>query len=201
MDMTLFNKLKGEKITPSRVGNLFINDTTRVENGYTKVVIISKMEDFVIKIPRGDSVTYTYCERECHVYEKAIKWGIEFLFAKTTRMGVIDKKEHRYFYKQEKIEQFGYRLNREIDLLKNPVIERYVEKAMKETDMERYGNCAKRWYAYVLKAYGYDTLIKLLLFLKIAKVNDLRSDNVGFRNGKPVLIDYSGFHGGHNNNY
>lgn len=178
-------------------------DNIKVKNGYTKVVIVSNDDDFVIKIPRDDTVCYNYCERESHVYERACKWGIEFLFAKMERVGTLDKSKHRYYYKQTKVESLGYydtNQNQSFNILEIPVIDRMVEKVMVKNERNRFNrSCSKLWYAHVLKHYGVKTLEKLLIFIKDAKINDLRDENVGFKNGLPIILDYSGFHGGNRN--
>ena len=106
-----------------------------------------------------------------------------------------------HYYKQTKVDNIGYWDSNEDDdfnILDIPIIRRQVEKALSKNGRNRFSSsCSKTWYGYVLKHYGIKTLEKLLLFIDEAKINDLRDENVGFKNGVPIILDYSGFHGGH----
>lgn len=168
----------------------------KVASGHTKIVLINPNSDMVIKFWRRENVRYDYCTREAKIYQKAVKWGIQELFAPTVKGGYIDKKVP--YYTQPKIEKFGYRLSRGDMAIHHPVVQRKVSAILENFG---YYSCSCDWFAYVLKSYGEVTLIKLVRFLKDNKINDLRDENVGFKDGKPILIDYSGFHGGNRNRW
>lgn len=168
----------------------------KVASGHTKIVLINPDSNVVIKFWRRENVKYDYCTREAKIYQKAVKWGLQDLFAPTVKGGYIEK--HVPYYTQPKIENFGYRLSRGDMVLRHPVVRKKLDNIMREMS---YYSCSSDWFAYVLKSYGEVTLIKLIRFLIENKINDLRDENVGFKDGKPILVDYSGFHGGNRNRW
>lgn len=163
----------------------------KVANGHTKIVLIAEKGDYVIKFWRRDTVRYDYCTREAKIYQKAVKWGLQELFAPTIKVGYIEKGVP--YYQQPRIETFGFTLKGNTEVAYHPTVKKKLRHIISEME---YYSCDSDWFAYVLKSYGEVTLIKLIRFLKENKINDLRNENVGFKDGKPIIVDYSGFHGG-----
>lgn len=49
------------------------------------------------------------------------------------------------------------------------------------------------WLAAFIKEYGVTAAIDLITFLKSEGVDDLHSENLGFINDKPIIVDYASF--------
>lgn len=49
------------------------------------------------------------------------------------------------------------------------------------------------WAAMALVIYGKTVCKKLCNFIQENKINDLRDANIGYKNNKPIILDFSGF--------
>lgn len=184
------------------------------DNGASKGVIIPKDNEdkYVLKIPfngylsedwddeeltyAGDrfiffdwapsSISWDYCSAEVEIYEKAEELGIEQLFAKTE---IYDFIQGYYpIYIQEKAVMF-FRSSRTL----------HSEEKLKETSSKAsaiYDYCSidNEWLTDVLDYYGEEKFITFLQFLKKQNINDLHSGNIGYIDGRPVVVDYSGYY-------
>lgn len=63
----------------------------------------------------------------------------------------------------------------------------------------RIGGCYDRdldttWGKLVISLYGKQITKKLCKFIKEYKINDLHGANIGYKNGKPIILDFSGYY-------
>ena len=180
------------------------------EYGATKLVIILPDCDFVIKIPFSGSYQeiyqdrtddyeeeyvefenadfetceWDYCKTEVNRYNLAKNVGIEKYFAKTECIGMVN---HYPIYIQQKAEIFAdvKDLNSYSEEKKSSTR----EKCDKE-DLWCFNEC---WLSDLLDYCG-DRIFSLFMsFLKDNEFDDLHSSNIGYIDGVPVLVDYSGF--------
>ena len=54
------------------------------------------------------------------------------------------------------------------------------------------------WYARVLQLYGKKFLASFEQFSNEVQLNDLHNGNIGWRNGRPIILDYAGYQGHRN---
>lgn len=194
------------------------DDTIDWNSGASKMVIIPKNENYVVKIPfngyynsiydedengeekyiddefiefskAGDENGWDYCEVEAKLYEEAEDRNLEQCFAKTEWIGDA----HGYpIYKQEKAEIFGMMeddsIKRRSDEEKNSA-----KKQLAKEGVNIYHICID-WVLDFIEYYGKEMLYKFMDFLTDFHIGDLHSDNIGYINGRPVLVDYSGFY-------
>ena len=179
--------------------------------GATKAVIVPNNEDFVIKIPFAgsndyenqpydyDAITdtyiyddeydpfvplkYDYCRLEEENYEYARENDVEDYFAKITLIDFIDGFA---IYVQEKVASFYSSKSR----THYSEAERKALRQSYEYDLERI---PLDWALDFINAYGEEEFINFLNFTIDYHINDLHGENVAYRNGKPILCDYSGF--------
>lgn len=180
------------------------------EYGATKLVIMLPDCDFVIKIPFSGSYQefyqdktddyeeeyvefenadfetceWDYCKTEVNRYNLAKNVGIEKYFAKTERIGMVNNYP---IYIQQKAEIFA-----EVKDLNSYSEEKKSstrEKCYRE-DLWCFNEC---WLSDLLDYCG-DRIFSLFMsFLKDNEFDDLHSSNIGYIDGVPVLVDYSGF--------
>lgn len=178
-------------------------------SGATKAVIVPKNEDFVIKIPFAgwndyDNQTshyneeideyvydvpfvafqYNYCQLEEENYECARENNVENYFAKTSLIGFINGFA---IYIQDKVESFfhsksrGYHSEKE----KEALTQSYRDEDLEQLPLD--------WALDFINVYGEEEFINFLIFTIEYHINDLRNVNVAYRNGKPIVCDYSGY--------
>lgn len=82
-----------KKLSAKEMNEIYLAD------GASKIVIVFKEEDFVLKWT--SSSRYDEATRECEIYQEAVKTGIEFIFPKTEFYAEIGGIK---FYKQAKIQ-------------------------------------------------------------------------------------------------
>ena len=71
-------------------------------------------------------------------------------------------------------------------------------KALYRSMSNLYDWVDREWYARVLQLYGKKFLSSFEKFSKEVKLNDLHDANIGWRNGRPIILDYAGYCGRNN---
>ena len=129
--------------------------------------------------------TWDYCAREEYLYKIAQEYGVEKYFLQTQRIGYVN--DHP-IYIQERADEIGYGKGEKTysDEERDSTREELKKRGL-------YGRLNICWSMEFLASYGYDEYEKLIKFLEDEYVTDLHSGNIGYKDGKPVLIDYCGF--------
>lgn len=183
--------------------------------GATKCVLIPKKEDFVIKIPysgttiheyswtdtsgehfpesidfypfengEDENRPWDYCANEVLRYAIAAEEGFSEYFAETKFLTYV-----RGFpiYTQKKCDIFSEnRKNHSHSLEMNQITQNTFNEPC-------FSVCAD-WLTDFRLAYGNVNLVTFFNFLDEKQWNDdLRTENIGYLNGCPVLVDYSSF--------
>ena len=170
----------------------------QVQDGASKLCIVPKHADFVIKWSTTlyTSEDYNEAYNEVLIYKKAVKAGLEMFFPKTEVLcitgGVI-------FVIQEKID-FSVRnipYNKE-----NKYI--YRTKTASKIIVNKMDNCFCSvyrgrslnaiWARMAIVIYGKKKCKTLCKFIIENDINDLHSSNIGYLKDKPVILDFSGYH-------
>ena len=128
---------------------------------------------------------WDYCATEYYRYKIAKKYSFESYFAKTDILGYINNYP---IYIQPKCTVFS---KSNIDFSDK---EREHTKSICTENKKKIIPINLNWLTLFKYTYGENELISFLKFLSKWKWNDdLRGDNLGILNGKPVIIDYSGY--------
>ena len=139
----------------------------------------------------SDDSGCNYCAAECEIYEEAKDNGFEQLLLKIEKVGEFNGTP---VYIQPKVKSFTYTGN----------TEKYSSNKSKEIVKEEKSKRKKDfgiticsfptdWSASCLDILGsIDELNRFFEFLN-EKSGDLHSNNIGYCNGKPCIIDYAGF--------
>ena len=128
-----------------------------------------------------DERPWDYCAGEVQRYKKAEKYGLAECFAKTEFLGYVNDYP---IYIQEKCTVSSY--------YKNSHSVEEQEKTSKCCGT--YKNINNDWLTDFRIYYGEEILLKFINFIHDNDWDDdLRKDNIGYIENRPVLIDYSGF--------
>lgn len=180
---------------------LYFDDDYCINYGCTKLVIIPPDTDYVIKIPFLTDETcefcsaiypihnlhgWDYCASECEWYYVAAQHGIKDFFAQSEY--VFSYNDYIKVYVQEKCKIYngaGY--------VKHSKEERF--EVLNKLDSIKCRNTPLDldFLVELFKYYSEAEIQKFLIFTE-RNLSDLHNANVGFRYGRPVLVDYSGFY-------
>ena len=131
---------------------------------------------------QGDGSDYCRAEELC--YELATEYGVEQLFAKTECIGKVNGYP---IYAQPICESFSFS-NNSLDNSKEEIA--LTLSKCKENDFYSFND---EWLTDVLKYYGDEIFNNLCHFIDTENIRDLHNGNIGYRNGAPILFDYSGY--------
>lgn len=129
---------------------------------------------------------WNYCASEVRLYELAKMSGIEKYFLKNDFLGKI--KGHPIYTQPfaSPLSEEGYRYQKVPREERQDIIYECEEKGI---------YCFNAvWIKDFILAYGIDELIKLDEFLKDCGLEDLHDGNLGYFEGKPIIIDYGGYY-------
>lgn len=175
-------------------------------SGASKCVIIPADKDYVIKIPftggyyeaddcEGDIYEefteaeedegWNYCLVESSRYDITKALNVNQFFVPTIFIGYTNDKNKYPIYVQPKCDVYAYHSH-----------ETSIEEREKTLDLidSRQG-LPLDWLTLARLVYGENSLMKLLNFLEDYEWSDLRDENIGFIDGKPIIFDYSDFFG------
>lgn len=160
--------------------------------GATRWCFVFPDDDFVYKIPRFYSVSYDYCAREVHNYNLAKEYRVERILLKIEH--VITLENGISIYKQQKFDFDDYDASRLfIDKIANKC-ESTTGEIPKKSRFHCYDSDINYlWYSRMIQLYGKKFARSFERFSKAAKVNDLHTANIGWKNDKPIILDYGGF--------
>ncbi len=151
--------------------------------------------DFVLKFPRYVYTSLDYCALEADNYLKAKSYGIADILLPiehiyTTQAGLP-------IYKQPKITTAMCDLSEE----RSKALAKKVETVIHSVTFQKcVQGChdgwriPRVWFGRVIQLYGKRFVRAFEAWTAECKVNDLHNSNVGFKNGKPIILDYAGFH-------
>lgn len=181
-----------------RIEELGYRHLVRVYDGATKICLVfTDNTDFIVKWSYNCDDDNSESVKECRIYACAVEAGLDFFFPKTEIMGkwgdvtVIiqdkidysvcdcswDKKNHyqkiartvscRIFEKMERGFRVSCGYDRDLDIT---------------------------WGRLVIALYGKRITKQLCEFIREYKINDLHGANIGYKNDKPIILDFSGYY-------
>lgn len=171
------------------------------EVGATKLVLIAEELDYVIKIPFNGANNwavgfqdfyglpegvYDYCQYEQELYDKAFFAGVREMFLPLI---FVDRIKTIPVYIQEKVSCFyaprTYSKNSE----------EYLKEKLKRNEGYLSHKIPFNWIAQVMDFLGsVEKFENFMNFIKKEHIDlDLHVNNVGFINGRPIILDYGGY--------
>jgi hypothetical protein len=175
-------------------------------SGATKMCITLNNEPYVIKWKKqqfsfwSDEIIETETDEayeEYLIYQDAVKKHLECFFPYTEVLAEING---IIFILQEKIDYSDANLPMELikkySKVTSTVTFKIYDKMcndfyIKDRDYNRA--LSKRWAGMVISLYGKHTAKQLAEFVREHKINDLHDSNIGYKNNKPIILDFSGY--------
>ena len=164
--------------------------------GASRMCAIFPAERMVIKVPRMESCREDYCEREMKNYESAKQYRVERILLPTTFIGENAKGCKMYaqpMYDSAMCDFHGRKCDRMIEKLHG--LQEVERQAKIREGCFDYWRINRYWCARVTQLYGKKFMRSFEKWTHFAKVNDLHEGNVGWLNGKPIILDYAGYFG------
>lgn len=181
-----------------RMGN-YDSDFGKIKvcTGASKICFIFSELPFVIKWNTG---SYDEAMKEVSIYKAAVAMGLDIFFPQTE---FLYQNNGVSFVVQEKIDCsaneicFDSDYRRFINRVTKTPTERIVNK-MQESfrKVDTYFNRTLDidWAKTIISLYGKKKAKALCAFIIKYKINDLHADNVGYKNFRPILLDFSGYY-------
>lgn len=172
------------------------SDKVAFSSGETRMVVVFKHEDFVLKIPRYGYCQEDYCLAEMRAYESGKKYRIEKILLPIelyhhTHSGIDIYKQVKYSFVTGDMDIHDYS-----DYLRRRNNPRNAEIVGKVRCNCYDGHRISRdWMARVIQLYGKKFARSFENWVNENQVNDLHNYNTGWLNNKPVLVDYAGYRG------
>lgn len=167
------------------------------EDGASKLVIIPENTDFVIKIPFNSEYdvdeyyefSQNYCETEIDLYDRIVDEYPMFaqFFLPLTR---VEECREWDIYIQPKCQTYN-------DADENMKSNSYSKESLTKVKSDLGGTgLPTDWMAAVTEVLEDINLVKE--FINVLEMYDITQDlhrgNIGYCNGKPVILDYAGFY-------
>jgi hypothetical protein len=130
---------------------------------------------------------WDYCAAEEEFYHMAEDSGVNLAFAKTEFLGfcgdhpIYIQERCSMFYEESSSKEYNKRTEKDYETV----------SALR--DALRFHEFNDDWALDFLIYWGEAYFKKLAEFIKDACIYDLHNGNIGYRNGAPVLVDYSSF--------
>ena len=190
-----------------------LDDNFILASGVSKVAIIPKEKNYVIKIPyygkyrksngikcfdpyfSSISKSGDYCKSEEIIYNKAKANGLSAFFAEIEQIGKIKSIPIYVQRKAVIFEDVHYPEDDEEENLNEHEISIFKTITTKYSDLVEDEYLPISWMKDFIFFYGELAFDKLYNFLSDNNIQDLHSENIGYIYEKPVLVDFSGFEG------
>ena len=190
-----------------------LDDNFILASGVSKVAIIPKEKNYVIKIPyygkyrksngikcfdpyfSSISKSGDYCKSEEIIYNKAKANGLGTFFAEIEQIGKIKSIPIYVQRKAVIFEDVHYPEDDEEENLNECEISIFKTITAKYPDLVEDEYLPLSWMKDFIFSYGELAFDKLYSFLSDNNIQDLHSENIGYICERPVLVDFSGFEG------
>lgn len=171
-----------------------------IQSGSSKYCIIFKKEDFVVKWTSGkrhQDKEKNEAYRESVLYELAVQENLQCFFPKTH---FLTQSNGIYFIMQEKIDEAVADTDFDTDeryrkiskTASNKIIKK-VKSAMLLGNLQCRREVDSLWISMAIILYGKKAVKRLCEFIRTYNINDLHGNNIGYKNNKPIILDFSGY--------
>ena len=190
-----------------------LDDNFILASGVSKVAIIPKEKNYVIKIPyygkyrksngikcfdpyfSSISKSGDYCKSEEIIYNKAKANGLDAFFAEIEQIGKIKSIPIYVQRKAVIFEDVHYPEDDEEENLNEREVSIFKTITTKYSYLVEDEYLPIGWMKDFIFSYGELAFDKLYNFLSDNDIQDLHSENIGYICERPVLVDFSGFEG------
>lgn len=159
-------------------------------HGMTRGVLYLPEWEYVIKIGLPGNINYN--KQEAANFILAQKFRVDKVLLATTYLTTIQKVE---IYKQPKFSfclmEAPHEFLARIDKKSQGLAEKNIVRKIR--DKCYYDDISRAWLAHALQLYGKKFMYSFEKWTREAQVNDLHNGNVGWLNGRPILLDYAGY--------
>lgn len=170
------------------------HEDIKVADGASKICLIIPGNSYVVKWSTGH---YEEAMREVEIYQAAIQAHLEKFFPKTEFF--ISINEVNYVI-QEKIDfsvsNCDYKNLRKFSQISKTALDRTARKMEREfrKASANFARCLDtQWAKMAIVLYGKKACKALCDFVIAHGINDLHDSNIGYKNGKPIILDFSGY--------
>ena len=171
-----------------------------IADGASKICLVFKDKPFVIKW----SYNKEEAMQEVENYQKAIAENLEMFFPQTAHLCTFNDVD---FVVQEKIDYSVNDLMRDMspDILRTRGRLEKISKTAKdriaakmEKEFRKAGDGYHRdldriWAKVACSLYGKNVCKRLCNFVVENGINDLHSNNIGYKGNRPIILDFSGY--------
>lgn len=169
-----------------------------VSSGASKQCLVFKKFDFVVKWCYEVNADLNEALREVTVYEQAAKIGLQQFFPYTEHLITMNGID---FVLQEKIDySIAGTPNEQLTYYKEHITKTVTRKAIVSIGNKMYIENSpynriidRLWLGMTISLYGKKICDKLCDFIQEYKINDLHEYNLGYKNNKPIILDFSGY--------
>lgn len=182
------------RIMMNEFGPTLIKQQWRITRGASKVVLVNKKKNFVIKFTSGDYQRYV--KAEALIYEEAKKRGLDMFFPTTELVpGTSIVLQRKIDFSVNDIpEEFLLKIRRQIKTVNNRIINSMMDDIY-DAQVSNKRQVNYRWLSLIVVLYGKKKVGELVQLIKDCHINDLHDDNIGYLKGRPIFLDFSGFDG------
>lgn len=170
-------------------------------SGSSKCCIVFKDKKFVIKWTcdrQGEDEDKDEALDEVRIYEHAKAQGLEMFFPKTEIFAEINGV---VYVRQEMVDvscsDLPYPLQHKYAEQSRTASEKILKKVQAAFDEVRHGRYCRTlnrtWVSMALVLYGKNLVKKFCEFAQKEGINDLHESNIGYKDNRPILLDFSGF--------
>ena len=165
----------------------FCDGDIRVVSGATRLCVILRNEDYVLKIPFYMKSGTNYCMREVDVYDDAKARGLDMFLAETAYLMDYMGAECYLMKKAKTCDEYDG------DIFESTLrVSGYSDEEIEEYYDSTYEERAKQIFLCSYSSYE-EEIYEFFDFLAMSCISDLHHMNIGFINGAPVIIDYAGY--------
>lgn len=168
-----------------------------VSDGASKICLVFENLPFVIKWGSYDSKD---AMAEVSIYQDAIAQGLAHFFPKTE---LFYTHNNISFVLQEKIDcsvaeaaskNEYIRAIRRITKTPTDKIYHKMQTEFNKASCKYRRQLDKSWAKMVISLYGKNVAKALCKFIIAHQINDLHMSNIGYKNFRPIILDFSGYH-------
>lgn len=173
--------------------NMSNDEDFEVHSGASKLCIVFSHKNYVIKWSTSDEAM-----REATIYRQAVTAHLEQFFPQT---GYLTTNNRIDFVVQAKIDTSAYECDESLlrkyrhigQTVSNKVFQKMAADFRKAGNREYSRDLNRTWGQMVISLYGKNVCKKLCHFIIAHGINDLHCSNIGYKDNKPVILDFCGY--------
>lgn len=166
----------------------------KVADGASKICLIFPDVPYVVK---WSTCGYDEAMREVEIYQNAVQAHLDKFFPKTVFLTSINGID---FVAQEKIDvtvcNLDFQSRQRFVKISKTALDKIVckmEHEFKKASPYFKRDLDRTWAKMALVLYGKKACKALCDFVIANKINDLHGANIGYKNNRPIILDFSGY--------